>query len=543
MRRIRSGGFYNLGLPSNLTKMKFIFSYTEPMHCVWEPVIADIIACFDEILRLPNDCDLQAENIKSTIKTIIKKNRGIDAKLQNSLIIFPHQIEAVIRRQSQEITDGVYAVDKSMVFVRKSIFQTLTEQPMPSLHASIIDYMRENYVPHPEPRNIRIMLGCDPELTIVDETYKNISAEDYFDVDVIEVYDEETDEYYEETEPDIDHLLDAPIGIDGARYELEIRPEPSRHPVILVQNINELISRLCNGFGYLTTSFRRPLGGHIHITAENSDGYTIDLFPHATGQLLQLCDFFLQPLFLADKINCETRREHGYLSLNQAIRAAHKGGIEYRRPSAVWLTRPSLTRTVFSLIKKVVKYYFANLFTVQEFPADKRGPTLAAYAKIGAYREGRKLRSMNFGIDFMRDIKYHWTGNKRNVIKADPNSFRYETCEYLESLNISIPTYIYGLRASRGEVLALRNNLRSSEKLIPASVLEFAREITGKKHIQIKTPDNLKRRHTVILIGLSHCLRKAVEESKNYEALGRQIITLIRAGLTNPKSFIPQCNL
>ena len=135
----------------------------------------------------------------------------------------------------------------------------------------------------------------------------------------------------------------------------------------------------------------------------------------------------------------------------------------------------------------------------------------------------------------MRDIKYHWIGSKRNIVKVDPTSFRFETCEYLESLDISVPTYIYGLKASRGDVLALRNNLRSCEKLIPASVYQFAREITGKAHSQIGTPDHLKSRHTVILIGLSRSLREMIEETKNYKALRDLIITLVRAGLVAPK--------
>ena len=535
MRRIRCGGFYNLGLPANQTRMKFIFSYTDPLTCCWEPLIADIFACFDEVIQIPDDYALPNENIKEALKERIKKSRGFDVKLENSLIIYPDWMsEVLFFSNDNKIDEGIFVLDKSVIFMRESKYHKLADYPSPTIHAAIDNYMLENYIQHPEPKSVKVMLGCDPELIVINDNYQNISAEEYFDINVIEEYDEETDEYYEIMEPDIDSLLDAPIGIDGARYELEIRPEPTQNPIMMVQNISELISRLDNGFGYLTTSFRRPLGGHIHITATTHDGHLIRLYPNAAGQLWKLCDFFLQPLFLADKINCETRREHGYLSLHQAVRVSHSNGIEYRKPSSLWLTRPSLTKVVFSLIKKVVEYYFTHLFTVQEFTADKRGPTLAAYAKIGAYREGRKLRSLRLGIDFMRDIKYHWTGNRRNIVRVDPNSFQFETCEYLESLDISVPTYIYGLKSSRGDVLALRNNLRSCEKLIPASVYQFAKEITGKPHSQIGTPDHLKSRHTVILIGLSRSLREAIEETKNYKALGEQIISLVKAGLAAP---------
>jgi len=525
-----------LGLPANQTRMKFILSYTDPLTCCWEPLIADTFACFDEVIQIPDDYSLPNENIKEALKEKIKKSRGFDVKLENSLIIYPDWMgEALFFSNDNKIDEGIYVLDKSVIFMRKSKYHKLADHPSPAIHAAIENYMLENYIQHPEPKSVKVMLGCDPELIVINDNYQNVSAEEYFDINVIEEYDEETDEYYEITEPDIDSLLDAPIGIDGARCELEIRPEPTRRPRAIVQNISDLISRLDNGFGYLTTSFRRPLGGHIHITVTTHDGHLIRLFPNAAGQLWKLCDFFLQPLFLADKINCETRREHGYLSLHQAVRVSHSNGIEYRKPSSLWLTRPSLTKVVFSLIKKVVEYYFTHLFTVQEFTADKRGPTLAAYAKIGAYREGRKLRSLRLGIDFMRDIKYHWTGNRRNIVRVDPSSFQFETCRYLESLDISVPTYIYGLKASRGDVLALRNNLRSCEKLIPASVYQFAKEITGKPHSQIGTPDHLKSRHTVILIGLSRSLREVIEGTKNYKALGDQIITLVKAGLVAPK--------
>jgi len=530
MRRIRCGGFYNLGLPANQTRMKFIFSYTDPLTCCWEPLIADIFACFDEVIQIPDDYALPNENIKEALKDRIKKSRGFDVKLENSLIIYPDWMsEVLFFSNDNKIDEGIYVLDKSVIFMRESKYHKLADHPSPTIHAAIENYMLENYIQHPEPKSVRVMLGCDPELTIVTDNYTIISASDYFDVE----YGDPEDEYYDA--PDTDDLLEAPIGIDGAQRELEIRPDPVRTPAMMVENITELISRLDNGFGYLTTSFKRPLGGHIHITVTTRDGHSIRLYPNAAGQLWKLCDFFLQPLFLVDKINCETRREHGYLSLPQAVRVSHFNGIEYRRPSSLWLTRPSLTKVVFSLIKKVVEYYFTHLFTVQEFTADKRGPTLAAYAKIGAYREGRKLRSLRLGIDFMRDIKYHWTGNRRNIVRVDPNSFQFETCEYLESLDISVPTYIYGLKASRGDVLALRNNLRSCEKLIPASVYQFAKEITGKPHSQIGTPDHLKSRHAVILIGLSRSLREVIEETKNYKALGDQIITLVKAGLVAPK--------
>ena len=536
MRRIRCGGFYNLGLPANQTRMKFIFSYTDPLTCCWEPLIADIFACFDEVIQIPDDYALPNKNIKEALKERIKKRRGFNVKLENSLIIYPDWMsEALFFSNDNKIDEDIYVLDKSVIFMRESKYHKLADHPSPAIHAAIENYMLKNYIQHPEPKSVNVMLGCDPELLVINDNYQNISAEEYFDINVIEEYDEETDEYYEITEPDIDSLLESSIGIDGARYELEIRPEPTRNPIMMVQNISELISRLDNGFGYLTTSFRRPLGGHIHISVTTRDGRPVRLYPNAAGQLWKLCDFFLKPLFLADKINCETRREHGYLSLPQAVRISHFNGIEYRRPSSLWLTRPSLTKVVFSLIKKVVEYYFTHLFTVQEFTADKRGPTLAAYAKIGAYREGRKLRSLRLGIDFMRDIKYHWTGNRRNIVRVDPNSFQFETCEYLESLDISVPTYIYGLKASRGDVLALRNNLRSCEKLIPASVYQFAKEITGKPHSQIGTPDHLKSRHTIILIGLSRSLREVIEETKNYKVLGDQIITLVKAGLVAPK--------
>jgi len=256
-----------LGLPANQTRMKFIFSYTDPLTCCWEPLIADIFACFDEVIQIPDDYALPNENIKEALKERIKKSRGFDVKLENSLIIYPDWMgEVLFFSNDNKIDEGIYVLDKSVIFMRESKYHKLADHPSPTIHAAIENYMLENYIQHPEPKSVRVMLGCDPELTIVTDNYTIISASDYFDVE----YGDPEDEYYDA--PDTDDLLEAPIGIDGAQRELEIRPDPVRTPAMMVQNISELISRLDNGFGYLTTSFRRPLGGHIHITVTTRDG-------------------------------------------------------------------------------------------------------------------------------------------------------------------------------------------------------------------------------------------------------------------------------
>ena len=189
MRRIRCGGFYNLGLPANQTRMKFIFSYTDPLTCCWEPLIADIFACFDEVIQIPDNCEPSLVHEKDVIKTLIKKQKGNDISLKNSLIIFPSWWEwdrSFWRYEDKKIDEGIYALDESVIFMRDSIYHKLADHPLPSIHAAIENYMMKNYIQHPEPKNVNVMLGCDPELIVINDNYQNVSAEEYFDINVIE---------------------------------------------------------------------------------------------------------------------------------------------------------------------------------------------------------------------------------------------------------------------------------------------------------------------------------------------------------------------
>ena len=205
-----------MGLPANQTRMKFIFSYTDPLTCCWEPLIADIFACFDEVIQIPDDYALPNENIKEALRERIKKSRGFEVKLENSLIIYPNRMVTEVRFLSDnyKIDEGIYILDKSVIFMRESKYHKLVNHPSPSIHTAIKNYMLKNYIQHPEPKSVKVTLGCDPELTVINDNYQNISAEEYFDINIIEEYDEETDEYYEITEPDVDSLLKSPIGID-----------------------------------------------------------------------------------------------------------------------------------------------------------------------------------------------------------------------------------------------------------------------------------------------------------------------------------------
>ena len=283
----------------------------------------------------------------------------------------------------------------------------------------------------------------------------------------------------------------------------------------------------------MCVSEQRPLGGHIHISVERrKTGLAVPIYPNAAWQLLSLYDFFLSPLFDADKINATTRKEHGYLVRPQWIRPTFGRGIEYRKPSSIWLTKPRLAKIVFSIIRKVTKYYFNNLFTRQSFPTDERGfPTLASYMKIGALAEGRYLLRFKPNYAMVRSIRYNWTGEDyHNNIFYDSNSISGEFRNILRKLIKSrYPIYVYGMHEQRGNVVALRNNFFGIEVPIPENLMNKINELANAEHTQIDTPLTIQDKYVVVACGFSYKFRETIAEklASDYVHTAAELRTLI----------------
>ena len=446
-------------------------------------------------------------------------------KSRNCLIFYEDYISDIFD-ENKELKEKATPLNKFIYqfpnnnFVISEHSADLDDKEYISFRDIITPIAVHNYVEHPESWPVRIKLGCDPELMILTRTtLTRLAAHQYFD------------EIEQEVDDEMDYYSCA-IGMDGSSIELELRPCPSQFPIVLVQNIKHLINELDREFNYFCISWERPLGGHIHLSVIDARNKNqIMLYPNATAQLISLFDFFLKPIFEGDTINQATRNEWGYLSQVQWVRRSFCGGMEYRKPSALWLLKPKLAKIVFSLIKKITKYYFEHLFTKQAFSVDEHEmPTLESYAKIGALAEGRYILRFKPGYMAFRCIQANWDAAKKNNIFYDTNSITGHFRDVIKRMRSRYSIYIYGLKAARGNVVALRNNLKNCEILIPPKLMNEIKNISGLSHIQIDTPTNIQKKHAAITIGFSYKFRERVKEklANDFRSTAARLLKLLK---------------
>lgn len=149
------------------------------------------------------------------------------------------------------------------------------------------------------------------------------------------------------------------IGWDGAEATGEVRPNPSNNIDELVTNLHGLFqatTKDINIFKLTTLSLRQPIGGHIHLEVSreiSENSREIDKITRA------LSSFYL-PLLLGENIISLNKRKmnNSYGSLND--HRENGKTIEYRCPSAEWLTTPKITKATFAYFGVVYNEILKN---------------------------------------------------------------------------------------------------------------------------------------------------------------------------------------
>jgi len=126
------------------------------------------------------------------------------------------------------------------------------------------------------------------------------------------------------------------ISHDGARNQRELRPDPSKSPEELVENIRDLI-RISSFFGeeLIIAGNNYSLGGHIHIGGA-----------YPSAEIIEVLDYFLYPL---NALSGKIRKDSQYGKMGDFRYQPH--GFEYRTPPAAWLLTPELALKTLQLTK------------------------------------------------------------------------------------------------------------------------------------------------------------------------------------------------
>lgn len=173
-------------------------------------------------------------------------------------------------------------------------------------------------------------IGADPEFAIVNRNNRVIQAGDYFSDDNGEQF-----------------------GCDGNGITFEVRPDPSKEPLQVVNNIHDIFVRQVIAepeflkFKWLSGSFQHgyPLGGHVHFGISNrhvSHEVAVNFLDHYVG---------LISLLLEVKRDGKRRRDDDYGSMGDY--REQEWGFEYR-PMSSWLSSPYIAAAMLCLSKTVM---------------------------------------------------------------------------------------------------------------------------------------------------------------------------------------------
>lgn len=133
------------------------------------------------------------------------------------------------------------------------------------------------------------------------------------------------------------------IGWDGAAATGEIRPAPSNEPKEICDNIYNLFAATTKGiniFKMSTLSLRQSVGGHIHLELKPEHKEN----PKDHEKIAKALSSFYLPLMLGENftsLNIRWSKGGSYGDL-QDWRCENGKTIEYRCPSAEWLTTPKV---------------------------------------------------------------------------------------------------------------------------------------------------------------------------------------------------------
>jgi len=151
------------------------------------------------------------------------------------------------------------------------------------------------------------------------------------------------------------------IGWDGASSTAEVRPKPSEEPQIVTSNLGGMFKKLIKHIkicDFSTLSEFSSVGGHIHLELKKGEKWSEQ---KANIVHRKLASFYLPLLISENKTNLNLRLKQGYGSLSDkkiqhmfTYPDGERGHtLEFRCPSAEWLTTPKLANATMAYMAVV----------------------------------------------------------------------------------------------------------------------------------------------------------------------------------------------
>ncbi|MDP2656766.1 MAG: hypothetical protein Q8P11_04345, partial [bacterium] len=214
------------------------------------------------------------------------------------------------------------------------------------------------------------------------------------------------------------------IDTDGHSSTLELHVNPSPDPKILTNRFAAIFKELYKRTKILelsTLSYKGPVGGHIHFELPE------EIQDKTINELTKILTTFYLPCLLSeDTVNIKMRQNRNYGLMDhedQIRRIGRQQGaqtLEFRIPTAEWLTTPKITTSTLAYLKTVYYEAINNPDIFLETPLSQ-----IIYTNIEQAQALQTLSVNNFEY-FIKDIV--------RIIKRKIKSFAlYE--EYKKEIN------------------------------------------------------------------------------------------------------------
>ena len=194
-------------------------------------------------------------------------------------------------------------------------------------------------------KKFNFTMGADPEFNLIMQNRRIQASET-----LSHLLSKDPELKRDENGMGFEYLKYGNMGWDGANSTAEIRPSPGKSADELVENIEKILTKLCERTPIIdltTLSYFASVGGHIHFSVpkEYASNRKMSLVHK------KLASFYLPLLLAENKINLQLRlkssyghltdwRQTQYGNISTADRNAgvEFNGYEFRTPSAEWLT-------------------------------------------------------------------------------------------------------------------------------------------------------------------------------------------------------------
>jgi hypothetical protein len=163
------------------------------------------------------------------------------------------------------------------------------------------------------------------------------------------------------------------VGTDGARTQIELRPDPALTPEELIENIRKLFNDI-NHYHISAKGQGYPIGGHIHFGLVKEVGLPNKL--PVSNDFLRLLDLFLGNSFIP--LSGSARGQYTQLGTNGGYRD-QPHGFEYRPLPACVFAEPELCRIILKIAHNLATRFY-NEVTVK---VSDKTPVFEDYKAIG----------------------------------------------------------------------------------------------------------------------------------------------------------------